>query len=167
MKSIARQGNRRAAPRTHALGAMFGAALLASCANPAAEQALFAQNALTGMPKETLLSCAGVPDRQATAGNMEYFTYSSSRIVTYPGSSLGFYGGPWGPHYGYGAGFPAFAPEVASLECEATFTLRNGVVERIVYGGHSGAGSRLGQCYTIVQNCLALVPPPPAGQPVR
>ncbi len=148
-----------------AIPGMFMAGLAAACANPAADQAMYAQNALIGMPKQTLLSCAGVPERQATAGNLEYFTYRSGRLVSYPG--WGGYGGYWGPGpygYGYGYGWPS---DVTSVDCQATFTLRNGVVERVVYGGSSGGTSRLGQCYAIVQNCLALVsqqtPPAPRG----
>lgn len=145
-----------------AIPGILMAGLAAACANPAADQAMYAQNALIGMPKQTLLSCAGVPERQATAGNLEYFTYRSGRLISYPG--WGGYGGYWGPGpygYGYGYGWPS---DVTSVDCQATFTLRNGVVERVVYGGSSGGTSRLGQCYAIVQNCLALVPQqtPPA-----
>ncbi|MCG5242962.1 hypothetical protein [Azospirillum doebereinerae] len=137
-----------------------GAALgLASCANVAADRALFAQSALVGMPKGTLLSCAGVPDRQAVVDNREYFTYRSSRLVSYPSPTVGLYGGGWGPHYGYGwGGWPAYGSEIASFDCDATFSLRNGVVERVVYGGTSGGATRLGQCYAIVQNCLPQTP---------
>lgn len=139
---------------------------LAACANPSADQALFAQSALVGMPKQTLLACAGVPERQAAVNNLEYFTYRSGRIVSYPGSTVGLYGGHWGPRYGYGFGWPVYAaPDIASIDCDATFTLRNGVVERIVYGGSSGGSSRLGQCYAIVQNCLAMVPQQTAPAP--
>ncbi|WP_448205906.1 hypothetical protein [Azospirillum sp. sgz302134] len=144
----------------------FGA--IGACANPAADQAIFAQNALIGLPKQTLLSCAGVPDRQATSGNLEFFTYHSGRLVSYP--AWGGYGGYWWPYYGYGPGWPGGYYDVASIDCEATFTLRNGVVERIVYGGASSGSSRLGQCYTIVQNCLAQIPqstPPGAAPPAR
>lgn len=132
---------------------------LAACANPAAEQALFAQNALVGMSKSTLLSCAGVPERQATVDNREYFTYRSSRLVSYPSPTMGFYGGGWGPRYGYGWDWPTYGgTEIASFDCDATFSLRNGVVERVVYGGASGGTTRLGQCYAIVQNCLPQTP---------
>lgn len=145
------------------------AGVLGGCANPAADQALFAQNALIGMPKATLLSCAGVPERQAAVDNREFFTYRSGRIVSYPSPSVGLWGGHWGPRYGYGLGYhdwPDYGTEVASVDCEATFSLRNGVVERIVYGGATGGATRLGQCYAIVQNCLALIPPPiPAPKP--
>lgn len=135
--------------------AVSGFCAVAACASPAADNAMFAQDALIGLPKQTLLSCAGVPNRQATAGDREFFTYNSSRLVSYP--AWGGYGGYWGAPYGWG-GWPGYyAADVYSVDCEATFTLRNGVVERIVYGGASYGSSRLGQCYAIVQNCLAQV----------
>ena len=136
---------------------MAALALLTACANPAADQALYAQNALVGMPKATLLSCAGVPDGQAAVSNQEFFTYRSGRITSTP-STVGLWGGRWGPGFGYGAGFPLYDADIRSTSCEATFTLRNGAVERVVYGGAPGGGSTLGQCYYVVQNCLALVP---------
>ncbi|QCG90365.1 hypothetical protein E6C72_19605 [Azospirillum sp. TSH100] len=140
--------------------ALAGAGALGGCANPAADEALVAQTALVGMPKETLLSCAGVPERQASVDNRDFFTYRSSRIVSYPGPPpVGFYGGGWGrPYYGFGPGWPSYGYEVNSFDCEATFSLRNGVVERVVYGGATGGSAQLGQCYAIVQNCMALIP---------
>lgn len=147
------------ARRALGVAALAAAGALGGCANPAADEALVAQTALIGMSKATLLSCAGVPERQATVDNREFFTYRSSRIVSYPSAPpLGYYGG-WGwPHYGYGYGWPSYGYEVNSFDCEATFSLRNGVVERVVYGGASGGSARLGQCYAIVQNCMALIP---------
>lgn len=148
------------------LRALAGVALLVACANPAADQALFAQSALIGMPKATLLSCAGVPDRQATVDNLEFFTYRSGRISSYPGS-VGMWGGHWGPGWG-GWGYPAYDVDIRSTTCEATFTLRSGAVERLVYGGAPGGTSTLGQCYHVVGNCLAQVPhgaPQPGLQP--
>lgn len=138
-------------------------ALAGGCANPAAQQALSAQNLLVGMPKQTLLSCAGVPNRQASVDNRDYFTYHSSRVIAYPG--WGGYGGWWGPGYGYGVGGPVYGGDIDSIDCEATFTLHNGVVERVVYGGASGGGGALNQCYAIVRNCLALVPRSTPGVP--
>jgi hypothetical protein len=140
---------------------LLGAAAvaLASCANPRADEALFAQQAFIGMPKRTLLSCAGVPERSTAIDNMEYFTYTSSRAVAY--QSYTPFMGPGG-YYGYGHPFyGGYAPtyDYRSFSCQATFTLRNGVVERLVYGGPEGIGpSQLAQCQTIVENCLALVP---------
>ncbi|MBP2227770.1 hypothetical protein J2847_001052 [Azospirillum agricola] len=142
----------------HLLRWGFVVGTLAACANPAADQALMAQTALVGMPKATLLSCAGVPDRQATVDNREFFTYRSVRIASYPSPGVGLYGTGWGPHYGYGWGWPAYGSEVYSFDCDATFSLRNGVVERVTYGGSSGGATRLGQCYAIIQNCLAQAP---------
>ena len=142
---------------------LLGAAAiaLASCANPRADEALFAQQAFIGMPKQTLLSCAGVPERSTTVDNLEYFTYTSTRTVAY--QSYVPYMGP-GRFYGYGYGYPyygGYAPtyDFRSFSCQATFTLRNGVVERLVYGGPEGVGpSQLAQCQTIIETCLALVP---------
>lgn len=129
---------------------------LAGCANPQADSALAAHSLLIGMPKQTLMSCAGVPDRQAAVDNREFFTYRSQRIVSSPGLYAGGWGGHWGPGWGWGAGAPIYADDVRSYDCDATFTLHNGRVEQIVYGG----GGSLTQCYAIVHNCLALVPPP-------
>ncbi|HYD71380.1 hypothetical protein [Azospirillum sp.] len=142
-------------PMLRRLGLAAVAAGITACANPAADQAISAQSALVGMPKSTLLSCAGVPERQAVADSREFYTYQTGRIVSYP-VTTGFYGGPWRP-WGYGGwGWPSYAADVRSYACEATFTLRNGVVERVVYGG----GSSLGECGAIVRNCLAQTPQP-------
>jgi hypothetical protein len=136
--------------------------LLSACANPRAEQALVARHALVGMPKQTLLSCAGVPERSATLDNIDYFTYTSRRTVAYSSPSVGFWGSRyWHPRwgYGYGLGAPFDAYDLRTYACDVTFTLRNGIVERVVYGGAVSGDSRLGQCYAIVENCLALIPP--------
>jgi hypothetical protein len=145
---------------------------LTSCANPRADEALFAQQAFIGMPKQTLLSCAGVPERSTTVDNLEYFTYTSSRTIAYQSYDPYMWPGPY-YGYGYGYGYPywgGFAPtyDFRTYSCQATFTLRNGVVERLVYGGPEGIGpSQLAQCQTIIENCLALVPhqTPPASSP--
>ncbi|MBK1842654.1 hypothetical protein JHL17_35195 [Azospirillum sp. YIM B02556] len=156
---MGRSTRKPVASRALCVAALAAAGALGGCANPAADEALVAQTALIGMPKETLLSCAGVPERQATVDNRDFFTYRSSRLVSYPSPPpIGYYGG-WGwPHYGYGYGWPSYGYEVSSFDCEATFSLRNGVVERVVYGGATGGSARLGQCYAIVQNCMALIP---------
>lgn len=135
--------------------------LLAACANPRAEQALAAQQALVGMSKQTLLSCAGVPERSATVDDLDYFTYASRHTVAYPSSTASFWGSPyWSPRwgYGYGLGVPFDTYDLRTFACEATFTLRDGVVERVVYAGAVAGTDRLGQCYAIVENCLAPAP---------
>lgn len=150
-------------PQTLAAPALIGLALLglSGCANPQADNALAAQSLLIGMPRQTLLSCAGVPDRQTAVDNQEFYTYGSHQIVGYPGPYAGAYGGRGG--WGWGWGGPLYPDDMRSYDCEATFTLRNGRVERIVYGGASGGTGSLSQCYAIVRNCLALVPPQPMG----
>ncbi|ACI97942.1 hypothetical protein [Rhodospirillum centenum] len=145
---------------------------LAACANPQAEQAVYAQQAFIGMPVQTLLACAGVPERRASVDNVDYFTYSSERIITRPATMHGYsawhpwYG--WGPYWGYGPGWGwNDYPEIESRSCEATFTLKNGAVTQVVYGGASSGSVRLGQCYQIVENCLSLIPRQTAQQGMR
>jgi hypothetical protein len=134
--------------------------LLASCANPNADRAADARQVLVGMPKETLLSCAGVPQRSAVLDNSEFLTYASSNYSGGgPTTSFGVAGGSGGSGVGIGLGFPLFGGDGGySSSCEANFTIRNGVVQQLNYTGSSGASASLGQCYRIVENCLALVP---------
>jgi len=143
-----------------AAGALLG---LSACANPQADQAMFAQQAFIGMPKQFLLSCAGVPARSATVDNVDYFTYTSERLVSTPSAGPRFsaaygYYHPWSPWYGWGVGYDDY-PEIETRDCQATFTIKDGVVTRIVYNSASdGQAARLSQCYRIVENCLAMVP---------
>jgi hypothetical protein len=171
MKSMACRPPARPAFPTGKFILLGAAAItLVSCANPRADEALFAQQAFIGMPKQTLLSCAGVPERSTTVDNLEYFTYTSNRTIAY--QSYVPYMGP-GHFYGYGYGYPyygGFTPtyDLRTYSCQATFTLRNGVVERLVYGGPEGIGpSQLAQCQTIIETCLAMVPrqTPPTPSP--
>lgn len=129
-----------------------GVLILGGCVSIVAETTLRAQSEFVGMPKQALLSCAGVPHRQATVDDREYLTYASSRVYG-GGSGLAWVGGPGMPYHW--ATVPQ--PEVSSETCEATFTLRNGKVERLVYGA-DGATGQLGQCYAIIRNCI---PQPP------
>lgn len=128
---------------------------LAGCANPRSEQAVIARTALIGMPEEVLLSCAGVPDRSRSEGYRDYFTYMSERLYSTPRASFGVFGGSG--HFGTGIGIP-YGMNVHSDMCEATFTLENGIVSDITYNTVPGIGSRYGQCYYIVQNCLGGAP---------
>jgi hypothetical protein len=124
---------------------------LAACSTAMVDQTIAAQQTLIGMPKAILLSCAGVPQRQATADGLEFYTYASSRTEADGGGTawVGGYGRPY--HWEY-----VGPPSVRTETCEATFTLRNGKVERLVYGG-DGAYGLYSQCHAIVANCL---PPP-------
>ncbi len=135
-------------------------AALSGCANPRAERAVLAQTALIGMPRATLLSCAGVPPRTATEGDREYFGYVSETLVSFPTAPL--FGPRWYHPYPYGYRFGApFWPDYGGYAvdydvCIATVTLRNGVVESLTYRGDS----TLSQCYAIFESCLAVADPP-------
>ncbi|EWY36211.1 hypothetical protein N825_29245 [Skermanella stibiiresistens SB22] len=137
------------------------ATLLAACANPNADKAADARQTLVGMPKETLLSCAGVPQRTAQVGDSEFMTYASAEYSGGgPTTSFGVGGGSGGSGVGFGIGIPLFGGGGGgySSSCEATFTVRNGVVQQLSYTGSAGASASLGQCYRIVENCVAQVP---------
>jgi hypothetical protein len=148
--------------------------LLAACATAnRGEMALAARSALIGLPKTELLSCAGVPERSRTEGNVEYFTYGSGQLVEYPGTTVGLgfgtYYGTRHPYYGLGWGVP-LATEVRSDYCETTFTIVDGVVTNVNYVSASGVGTRrFSQCYYTIQNCLRPVangaPGPAPGAP--
>jgi hypothetical protein len=133
--------------------------LLAGCANPQAEQAARAQTSLIGMPRQMLLSCAGVPDRSASADGTDFHTYvSRSASAGYggPTTSIGIGGGSSsGVGGGIGFGIP-LGGGTAAPPCEATFTVQNGVVTRLTYSDGPGSAA----CYPVVRNCLALTPPP-------
>jgi hypothetical protein len=141
--------------KPRSLPTLLSVLALAACASPAIDATIAAQRSLIGMPKAILLSCAGVPQRQTSADGLEFYTYTASRsdIV---GGGVG-----WGGGYGYPYHWDyAGPPSVQTETCDATFTLRNGKVERLVYGG-DGAYGIYGQCHAIVANCL----PPPPPQP--
>ena len=132
------------------------ASLMAGCTGRLAEQALLAQEALIGLERTELLSCAGVPERARVEGDTEFFTYHSEQIRGFGG---GFYGsGVFSRGYGFRRGsfaVPAGA-DFSSTYCEATFVLVDGLVTRVNYVGASGVGrARFAQCAFIVQSCLA------------
>jgi len=131
--------------------------LLVSCATgPDPQVAQRAQVELVGMPKERLLACAGVPERQAAANGKEYYTYvQRAGGAVSPGTSIGI-GGFGGSSSGVGVGLGFGLPLVAGggRGCEATFVLGGGVVEQVSYP----ASASLSACTPIVQNC---VPPAP------
>lgn len=134
------------------VGAVVLGVMLAGCAEgPKAQLAQRAQTTLVGMPKSQLLSCAGVPARQAAADAREYYTYvhGSGYGVGGPSTSIGIGGGSGGVGLGLGLGFPLFGGGSGGY-CEATFVLQSGVVQQVNYP----AGSNLPDCGSIVQNCM-------------
>jgi len=130
-------------------------AVLASCASagPQIEIAQRAQTELVGMPKGQLLSCAGVPERQAAAEGAEYLTYVAPPTYSGGGPNLGLGvgGGSGGVGLGVGLGFPLFGGGGSSSPgCDATFMLRGDVVQRVTYP----AGADLARCGAILANCV-------------
>lgn len=128
------------------------AALLTACATgPGAEVARRAQTALVGMPKGQLLSCAGVPDRQASVDGREYYTYVARPATAYsPLGSVGIGAGSFGSGGALGLGFGVPVGGWPS-GCEATVVLgQRGTVEQVTYP----AGVSPAACAPIVENCL-------------
>jgi hypothetical protein len=134
------------------LGVVLGAVLvLAGCANPRSEAAARAGTELVGIPKEMLYSCAGVPDREQQVGDRERITYVRGSTYTHVEVDnddivIG--------------GRRLFRPRTTvhrqNFQCEATFTLHDGVVEKLDYS----EGRDLELCGTIVETCVAVVPAP-------
>lgn len=95
-----------------------------------AKMAERAPSELVGLSKIDLLSCAGVPVRSEKIDNMEFLTYVGS------GDSKGIFHRR--QHY-----------------CEVTFTLRDGVVQKVTYAGNTGGYFTKGeQCAYVIAPCL-------------
>lgn len=139
-----------------ALALMGGLALLGlgACANPRADSAQGALNTLVGMPKATLLQCAGVPARTATVDGLEVLTYEATKLQGDRTPRV-LVGGHFGRHWGWGPDFWTGPDGTESRSCQATFTVRDGRVAKVVYGSADSEGERrLEQCYAIVENCV-------------
>lgn len=122
--------------------------LVSSCANPQAELALRAPVAMVGMSKASLLSCAGVPERSAVAGDAEYLVYT--RRQTLVDRDVDWEPSPWlGPR-----GPMLWQPDVTTwsrtYSCEATFELHGGQVTAVRYNDRRDPTL----CYQIVGNCM-------------
>ena len=95
-----------------------------------AEKAEAAKIELVGFSKTELLSCAGVPVRSEKVGDMEFLTYVSDA------TGIGFF-------------------HRRKRYCEVTFTLRNGIVEKVSYSGNTGGTFTEGeQCAYVVTSCM-------------
>ncbi len=105
--------------------------LISGCAaHKRAKMAERAPSELAGISKIDLLSCAGVPVRSEKIDNMEFLTYVGS------GDDKGVF---HRSHY----------------YCEVTFTLRDGVVQKISYAGNTGGHFAKGeQCAYVIAPCL-------------
>lgn len=142
----------RTVVRAAGMAALIG---LAACAGNSkdAEQAERAQTQLLGLSKATLLSCAGVPTRQAVVNGVEYYTYSVRPTVVEngsPGMGVDIAGGTnegIGVQVGIAVPFGGRVPQ----GCDATFVLRGGKVEQLSYP----QGASYADCGALVSNCLA------------
>lgn len=132
---------------------------LGACADTAGQAAIEAKYAMIGMPKAELLACAGAPERQAAADGKEFLTYTAHRMESRGGPGFGV--GGWSGGWGYGGYYAAPAYDSYSRSCTATFTLVNGRVAQVTYGGDASAGAQPGLCWPVVGNCL------PAAQRLR
>ena len=113
--------------------ALLIGAVLATTGCVGMQQAEDARTAMVGMPKAELYACAGVPQRTATDGELEFLTYTSSRAwVT--GTKRVMTG--------------------AEHTCTATVVLDDDVVRSDGYT-HTSAYSDVGhECGAIVKGCL-------------
>jgi hypothetical protein len=120
--------------------------LLSGCASVHRSQvATRAQTELIGMSKKELLSCAGVPVRQERVDDLEFLTYT---------------GGGDSDSLGYATQTSTSSAVVISKRkhryCEATFILKDGLIQKINYRGRTGGlMSRGEQCAFIVEGCLS------------
>jgi hypothetical protein len=114
------------------------------CSFQRASLANRAQKELVGMKKIDLLSCAGVPHRQQQSDDLEFLTYT---------------GGGDSVNVGVAS---ATSPSTAIVTgkskrryCEATFILKDGIVQKVNYQGRTGGLLSKGeQCAFIIENCL-------------
>jgi len=119
--------------------------LLSGCAKfHRAEIASRAQTEMVGMSKKDLFLCAGVPLRQERVEDLEFLTYSgggdsvNSAVATSTSPNTAVAVGSSSHRY-----------------CEATFVLKNGIVQKVQYQGRTGGLITKGeQCGFIVENCV-------------
>ena len=138
--------------RAAGMAALIG---LAACAGSSkdAELAEQAQTQLVGLPKAALLSCAGVPSRQAVVNGTEYYTYSTRPVIETdsPGTGVSMSGGTSeGLGLSLGIGVPLNTGRTFQ-GCDATFVLRDGTVRQLSYP----MGASIADCGALVSNCMA------------
>ena len=117
---------------------------LSSCAIQRAEIASRARKELVGMSKKNLLTCAGVPSRQDRFEDLEFLTYTGARDTVGTGAANS---------SSSNVMFGAY--RAAQRDCEATFILKDGIVQNVSYLGRTeGLLTKGEQCAFIVESCL-------------
>jgi hypothetical protein len=117
---------------------------ISGCVFQRAQVASRAQSELVGLSKKDLLLCAGVPLRQERVDDFEFLTFAGG------GDSIG--------------GAIASSTSLNTVTavgksthryCEATFVLKDGLVQKVNYQGRTGGLLTKGeQCAFIVENCM-------------
>jgi len=120
--------------RRGALAASVLALGLCSCAFPTREAFDAQMAAFIGRPEAELVATLGVPNRTYEVGGLRFLEYERRRIIGTPAGGAGF--GRFGWPYGYGYGIGYGGTYVDTRECDTTFTLRGGRVERFSRRGN-------------------------------
>ncbi|HEY8611017.1 MAG TPA: hypothetical protein VIL69_06970 [Roseomonas sp.] len=109
-------------------------ALSACAVGPTIDERL---STYVGRSELELVTALGVPTRSYETGGQRFLQYEQQRTVAMPG---GFVGGPWSP-WGYGRGFyGGFSTTTyAPVQCDLTFTMREGRVAAFAYRGQGCA----------------------------
>jgi hypothetical protein len=118
--------------------------MLWGCAIQRAEIASRAQTELVGISKKDLLLCAGVPLRQERVEDLEFLSFAGGGDSV--GSAVATSTSP---------GTVVAVGKSTHRYCEATFVLKNGIVQKVNYQGRTGGLLTKGeQCAFIVENCV-------------
>ena len=127
-------------------------ALLAGCAaQQRAETARRAQVQMVGMQKRDLYACAGLPVRSQTVDGFEYLVYEGGGDTVTAGVASGRATAYGNTAYGSSVG----VSKSARRYCQATFVLKDNVVQGVSYQGRTGGLLTRGeQCAFIVENCV-------------
>ena len=122
-------------------GFLLAALGLSACAShQRANVAARAQTEMIGMSKKDLYQCAGVPVRQEQVDDLEFLTYA---------------GGGDSTTAAIATSRTTAVSKTARRSCEATFVLKDGVVQKVNYQGRTGGLLSKGeQCAFIVDNCV-------------
>lgn len=142
-------------PSYAAMAVLLALPLLAGCANPKTDYVAAAPSRLVGMPEQVLLSCAGVPHRQATLDDgSKYYSYLLDRPRE-DGSRFNVGLGGGGGRVGGGIGISLPLTGGSEPGCDARFTIREGRVAALNF---SPERDDTDACYAIVENCLGVRP---------
>jgi hypothetical protein len=117
---------------------------ISGCVIQRAQIASRAQTELVGMSKKDLLLCAGVPLRQERVEDLEFLTFAGG------GDSIGS-----AVASSTSLNTATVVGKSARRYCEATFVLKDGLVQKVNYQGRTGGLLTKGeQCAFIVENCV-------------